>query len=158
MFQNTQQIAFVITISVLYAFFFNKLAYVFTGRHEIDNMCHYGLYYYNEKTSPEEREERDKCIKERTEMSDSANSKEFVIRMLAGVLGVGLSGAIKNPIVRNGVSLGGLFSILNAIFLYWGHMNEMTKLGVTGSSLVFLIYASVRFINGKNLTQLLTVM
>jgi hypothetical protein len=151
-----QELMIAAPIAVLYPFFFAKVADYYTKRTEIDKMCEqhncfkqFGSDYIGgrRRRSPEHQQcldNADACRGRQSEMRDQASTPKFLILMVAGVLGIVLAGFFKTKATKVGLSLGGLMTIIMAVFMYWGKMNELMKLGVTGSSLTLLIYLSVK--------------
>ncbi len=147
-----------ISIAILYPYFFNKLSDVLMQKQRIKEECdipkyidkktgkkyhHQPFYIHNNDNSDlnlEENPEYQGCEKKLARI----DTTQFYILMIAGVLGVIIGSFIPNTITSLGISLGGLLTILYATYIYWHRMDEYMKLGLTGSSLVILIYVSIR--------------
>ena len=139
---NYQEIFIAGAIAILYPFFFSKFADVYTKKSKLDDMCN---QFTSDSISHENLATYKNCDKKRENLQNRANTTKFIIQMMIGVIGIVLSvsGLFQTKATNVGFSLGGLFAIFQAIMVYWNQMNEYMRLGVTGLSLVTLIYVSI---------------
>lgn len=97
--------------------------------------------------------EYNKCYNERRVKLDNLDTKKFIILMVIGILGTIVGGIIKTKATKIGIGLGGIITIVYAISMYWGNMNEKVKVLVTGTGLALLIYLSIKLYQTKSLVD-----
>lgn len=171
----SQEVILVVSIAILYSYFFKKLADVVVGQHEIDTMCDkyydyklypsYGFFTNRPNRQPtaeesqkdeQKRKEEEACRKVQKESREQADTKKFYVLLAAGVLGVIVASQLKIPAASVGIGIGGVLSVLYATYVYWSHFNEVMKLGAIGFSLVSLLYTSVKLYQDQSLFKLFT--
>lgn len=136
------QIPLVISIAILYSYFFQKLSDIVLNQHGLDTMCgdEYGFRLSVLNTSPE----NEQCWKEKKILREQTDTYKFYMLLIAGVAGVMASSQLKNPTASMGIGLGGGLTILHSTYIYWNHFNEIVKLGGVGVSLCVLLYTAMK--------------
>ena len=151
---DTTEIMFALAIACIFPFFFTKLANKVTRYDEIDKSCNYGMgdytYFYDvgeikmteeqQKTKAEQRQ----CEADRKDKLDKAEFHKHLVLLAVALIAIVLTSAIQTKSTKFGVGLGGVFTLIIALFLYWHKYNETSRLVVLGLSLLFVVYFSVR--------------
>ena len=91
------------------------------------------------------------CHKDYTQNKSDQDTKKFVFMMIVGIISLMIVYNLDaNNTIRYGVGLGGLMTIIYALFMNWSSMNETIRLCVLGVSFVSLLYIGSR---GTSLLQ-----
>jgi hypothetical protein len=168
---DTTEIIFALSIAMVYPFFFNKLTNkvvknadlnTFTAcegipRHinqpsqqrRLDNSFYGG---FNMDYTPEYK----KCQKETQKKIDEAQLHKHLMLIALALIGIVLSSVIQTKSTKLGVGLGGILTLITALFMYWHKYNETGRLAILGSSLLFLMYFSVRLYKIDSIANILS--
>jgi len=153
---DTTEMMFALAIAFIFPFFFTKLANKLTKYDDIDKSCNYGLsdysYFYNfneqnPKVTEEQqktREEQKRCENERKGKLDKAEFHKHLVLLAVALTAIVISSAIQTKSTKFGVGLGGVFTLIIALVVYWHKYNETSRLVILGLSLLFIMYFSVR--------------
>lgn len=98
--------------------------------------------------------EAEKCREDRDE-----KLKEVEFRKHIMLLGIALAGIIGSSFIRTGstklgVGMGGVFTLIIALMLYWSKYKETTKTVISGLSLLMVVFLSVRLYKIDNVTDI----
>ena len=110
--------------------------------------------------TPEEKEKnkiRKECLKEKEKKLDEANFKQHVILIVIAFIGILATSMIQTHSTKLGVGLGGIFTLIIALFMYWHKYNETAKLGVLGVSLALLLFLSVRLYKMNSIVDIFSL-
>ncbi len=88
----------------------------------------------------ESKECRDAYQESRT----SSDRTVFIVAVLAGVIGIVLGIWLQHETVTNGLTGGGVLSILYGTIRYWEHADELLKFVLLGLVLGFLIWVGYK--------------
>jgi hypothetical protein len=177
---DTTETIFSLAIAIIYPFFFTKLTNKVLDFDSINNMCseHYGKYFYpsyagsrfvmgggfgignNKPPSEEEKakeQEAEQCRKAQTSKLDDANFKQHIMLIAIAFIGILATSAIQTHSTKFGVGLGGIFTLMIALLLYWDKYGETAKLGVLGASLALLLFLSVRLYKMNSIVDLFSL-
>lgn len=157
-----QETLFGLPIALLYPFFFSKSIDVYSNKSTISDMCKGIPYSLNNKSSIDildydsgsKNPEYVKCHEDKRFKLDKLDTTKFIMLMVIGILGIIIGGMIKTKATKIGIGLGGVITIIYAISMYWGHMDEKVKVIVTGLGLALLIYLSIKLYQTKSLVDL----
>lgn len=125
--------AYILSISILYPYFFSKFADIIFNKKDIDTKYYknfsFGRYDFNEKNK---------------QAYDDFNTKKYVLMIVVGIAGIiaGTHYANTNRDGGAGIALGGLFSLIYYTLYNWMNINEYIKLLISGGSLAILLHAS----------------
>lgn len=159
---DTTETIFSLAIAIIYPFFFNKLTNLLVDHDNITSMCDnmYPMYIWGGKRTPEEEQanqEYEKCSKERTKKLDDSNFKQHIMLIVIAFIGILGSSAIQTHSTKVGVGLGGIFTLISALLMYWYKYNETVKLVILGLSLVGLMFLSIKLYSVHNLADLFSL-
>lgn len=165
---DTTETIFSLAIAIIYPFFFNKLTNLLVKHDEISSMCDdiypSNLFVFNsnldsmsQQAMNEKQKKYDICQKERTIKLDDANFKSHIMLIVIAFIGIIGSSAIQTHSTKVGVGLGGVFTLISALLMYWYKYNESVKLMILGFSLLMLIFLSIKLYALQNVADLFSL-
>ncbi|MES2060119.1 MAG: hypothetical protein V4438_03750 [Patescibacteria group bacterium] len=84
------------------------------------------------------------CNKDFESASQNYDRNVFVTLVILGVATLGISMAIANIAISQGLSLGGVLSFVIASMRYWGRADDLIKVFILAVALAALIYLAYR--------------
>ena len=173
---DTTETIFSLAIAIIYPFFFSKLTTKLTKYDEVNEMCDhydssirygYGYMYpgFNKGNKEEsesaeqiaKKEEFEKCEKEKKVRLDQVNFNRHIMLIVIAFLGIIGSSAIQTQSTKLGVGLGGVLTLILALFLYWHKYGENSKLIILGLSFALLMYLSVKLYKMESAADLFSL-
>jgi len=156
---DTTETIFCMAIAILYPFFFNKLANKMTDYDNINSLCdknyNYGWWKHDQQGKTDiKQKEYETCKSEKDKKLEKAELNKHIILIVVALIGIVLSSIIQTNSTKLGVGLGGVFTLLFALLLYWHRYNETAKLSISGLSLLFVTFLSVRLYKIDNIADI----
>ena len=142
---------YIISIALLYPYFFSKLCDVAMDAKTVYNYCKGIPYSLDMKKKDrwgykltEPNPDYEDCYKKKKVLEKEFDTKKYSIMVVIGIIGIilGTHFAKKNRDAGMGIALGGLFCVIYYTVYNWRNINELAKLVISGGSLASLIYAS----------------
>jgi len=146
---DTTEIIFALSIAIIYPCFFNKFTNQIIGYDVIENGCNIP---YTQKPTEEQWTKYENCKSNK----DNIILHKHLMLLAIALMGIILSSVIQTKSTKLGIGLGGIFTLLFALFMYWNKYKEITKLGVLGVSLLLVIYLSVKLYRVNNIADIFT--
>jgi hypothetical protein len=131
-----------------------------TGFNVSDNDSSRKSQSQSQSESPEKiakREEYKKCEKDRLVKLDQVNFNQHIMLIIVAFLGILGSSAIQTHSTKLGVGLGGVFTLILALFMYWHKYQENAKLVILGMSLISLLYLSVKLYKMESIADIFSL-
>ena len=173
---DTTEIIFALAIATVYPFFFNKLANKLTKNDELstyDTCKDIKMFEDTQEQQPRKRQltnnfyvmnnfggeytpEYKRCQEETQKKIDDAQLHKHLMLIAISLIGIILSSIIQTKSTKFGVGLGGVFTLIIALTMYWHKYNETARLGILGASLVMLVYLSVRLYKIDSVANILS--
>ncbi len=155
---DTTELMVSLTIAILYPFFFTKLVNKITGYDEVNAMCNDIHYSYlgliNDNEAKEKNKKYDACKDEKDKKLEKVEFNKHVMLIVIVLIGLVITSVIQTKSTKFGIGLGGVFTLIIALMLYWYKYNENAKLVVLGLSLLFVIFFSVRLYKIENVADI----
>ena len=174
---DTTEIIFALAIALIYPFFFNKLSNKITKNDDLnvyDSCKNIPMFVENseQQQKPQKKPMRNgfylmdyqrdptpeykKCQDEVQKKIDDAELHKHLMLIAVALIGIILSSIIQTKSTKFGVGLGGVFTLIIALTMYWHKYNETARLGILGASLVMLVYLSVRLYKIDSVANILS--
>ena len=156
---DTTELMFSLAIAILYPFFFIKLVNKVTGYDDINSMCNdipYKWNLINDKVN-DDNTKYDACKKEKDKKLEQVEFNKHVMLIVIALMGIVLTSVVQTKSTKFGIGLGGVFTLVIALTLYWYRYNENAKLVVLGLSLLFVIFFSVRLYKIENVADIFSL-
>ncbi|QKF94362.1 hypothetical protein QKU48_gp0904 [Fadolivirus algeromassiliense] len=155
---DTTELMFSLAIALLYPFFFFKLVNRMTGYDEINDMCNHIKYDWRDLDQNSiQNKQYNACSDEKSKKLEKVEFHKHVMLLVIALIGIVLTSVIQTKSTKFGVGLGGVFTLLCALTIYWYRYNENTKLMVLGLSLLFVVFFSVRLYKIDNIADIFSV-
>ena len=162
---DTTETIFSLAIAIIYPFFFTKLTNLLVDHDNISPMCGgYASFWYSGSFDRIESEDdkfkrikKEQCWKEREAKLDHANFKQHVMLIIISFIGILGASAIQTHSTKVGVGLGGIFTLIAALMMFWYKYNETVKLVILGLSLAALMFLSVKLYSVQNISDLFSL-
>lgn len=104
---------------------------------------------YKRKCNTEELRIDDINRKMHDNIRKSFDHKKNIGLLLIGIIMIILSLLIKNPYIRNGFGIAGLFTILYATIINWPDYDDKLRLVIITIGLIFVSYSAIKIYSGK---------
>lgn len=130
---NYLAIIITIGIAILYPFFWKKLSDLIVKTQVVE-------------THEQKTHEDGMLMIHHSHTSEVSETARFFVLIVAGVVAILVSIWLGSSNTSNGLAIGGLFSIITAIYDNWGNMAELMKVVVIGLTLgVMILMPSVMY-------------
>jgi hypothetical protein len=176
---DTTETIFSLAIAIVYPFFFSKLTSKVSKIDSINQMCdHFDMNikygwnssYINSNNSINDRleksedpaviakrEEYKKCEEDRKIKLDQAQYNQHIMLIAIAFFGILVSSAIQSSSTKVGVGLGGVLTLMVALFSYWHKYKENSKLVILGVGFVSLLYLSIKLYTLQSITDIFSL-
>lgn len=153
---DTTESIFCMAIAILFPFFFYKLTNKLVGYEDVNSMCDDSAGYFdlNSDKSIKARDELENCRNEKQKKLEKIELNKHIMLVVIALIGIILTSVIQTNSTKLGVGLGGVFTLILALTLYWYKYNETTKLAISGVSLLLVTFLSVRLYKIDNIADL----
>lgn len=103
------------------------------------------------------REEYKKCEEDRKIKLDQAHYNQHIMLIAIAFFGILVSSAIQSSSTKVGVGLGGVLTLMVALFNYWHKYKENSKLVILGVGFVSLLYLSIKLYTLQSITNIFSL-
>jgi hypothetical protein len=103
------------------------------------------------------REEYKKCEEDRKIKLDQAQYNQHIMLIFIAFFGILVSSAIQSSSTKVGVGLGGVLTLMVALFSYWHKYKENSKLAILGVGFVSLLYLSIKLYTLQSITDIFSL-
>ena len=154
---DSTEMIFCYAIAILYPCFFYKLANNLTGYNEVSSMCNKYHNYYSLNDDDIKYKKSKKCYAEKDKELEKVEFNRHIMLIFLALVGIILTSVIHTNSTKLGIGMGGIFTLIFALYLYWSKYNETTKLMIYGASLLIVIFLSVRIYKIDNIADIFSI-